>query len=462
VWNGTAIANANLANSSFYVGTTSISLGRGSASQTLTGVSIDGNAATVTNGVYTSGDQSISGTKTFSGTISMGSATRQMLNLYNTSYGIGIQSSTQYFRTDGRFSWFNGGVHSDTENTPGSGGTTLMTLASNGNLTVTGTIGASNFSGSHSGTSSGTNTGDQTNISGNAATATLASNSSGLNGLSKSQLWNNSGQSHGAYNSFSGITDFGEWFVHQDAGVTDGPSGLSYQYYVKNVGLGNDYPYSGAGSYAMQTAINRYGYGTTFYTWIRFKENNGWQSWNKMAAGYADTAGNITAYTINQNVGTGNSPTFAGVTTTGAVTIGNSLSGANCLNLNRVGGYPTIKGVTTNGGDGQIVIDGASNSSNVYLNNYVSSNVYLATGGGTTYVGALIPHSNNAYNLGSASAGWANVYTNDLHLSNMNKPEGNDIDGTNGTWTIQEGAENLYIINNNNGKKYKIDLTEIK
>ena len=73
----------------------------------------------------------------------------------------------------------------------------------------------------------------------------------------------------------------------------------------------------------------------------------------------------------------------------------------------------------------------------------------------------ILPTSNNAYNLGSASLGWANVYTNDLHLSNMNKPEGNDIDGTNGNWTIQEGAENLYIINNNNGKKFKISLEEI-
>jgi hypothetical protein len=72
-----------------------------------------------------------------------------------------------------------------------------------------------------------------------------------------------------------------------------------------------------------------------------------------------------------------------------------------------------------------------------------------------------MPTTNNSSNLGSATYAWANVYTNDLHLSNMNKPEGNDIDGTNGTWTIQEGAENLYIINNNNGKKYKIDLTEI-
>jgi hypothetical protein len=74
----------------------------------------------------------------------------------------------------------------------------------------------------------------------------------------------------------------------------------------------------------------------------------------------------------------------------------------------------------------------------------------------------LIPSANNSYNLGSTTLGWANVYTNDLHLSNMNKPEGNDIDGTSGNWTIQEGAENLYIINNNNGKKFKISLEEIK
>ena len=44
-WNGSAIGNAYLANSSFNIGTTSISLGRASASQTLTGVSIDGASA---------------------------------------------------------------------------------------------------------------------------------------------------------------------------------------------------------------------------------------------------------------------------------------------------------------------------------------------------------------------------------------------------------------------------------
>jgi hypothetical protein len=91
---------------------------------------------------------------------------------------------------------------------------------------------------------------------------------------------------------------------------------------------------------------------------------------------------------------------------------------------------------------------------------------YGGSYGGTIYgswntTGHFLPTTNNAYDLGSASLGWRNIYTNDLHLSNMNKPEGNDIDGTSGTWTIQEGAENLYIINNLNGKKYRITLEEI-
>lgn len=73
----------------------------------------------------------------------------------------------------------------------------------------------------------------------------------------------------------------------------------------------------------------------------------------------------------------------------------------------------------------------------------------------------VIPTANNTYNLGSATMGWANVYTNDLHLSNMNKEGGNDIDHTNGNWTIQEGEEVLYIINNRNGKKYKFKLEEV-
>lgn len=55
----------------YFVGTTSNALNRASGAQTLTGVSIDGNAATVTNGVYTTGTQSIGGAKTFTSDLSL-------------------------------------------------------------------------------------------------------------------------------------------------------------------------------------------------------------------------------------------------------------------------------------------------------------------------------------------------------------------------------------------------------
>lgn len=75
------------------------------------------------------------------GNFSFGSVTRQMLNLWGTVYGVGVQNNTFYTRSDGGFAWFNKGVHNDAANNAGSGGATLMTLDSAGNLrTVTGTI----------------------------------------------------------------------------------------------------------------------------------------------------------------------------------------------------------------------------------------------------------------------------------------------------------------------------------
>jgi hypothetical protein len=62
-----------------------------------------------------------------------------MINLYDDTYGIGIQTSTMYFRSNSRFSWYDGGTHSPTQNSPGAGGTVLMTLTSGG-LTVNGTF----------------------------------------------------------------------------------------------------------------------------------------------------------------------------------------------------------------------------------------------------------------------------------------------------------------------------------
>ena len=73
--------------------------------------------------------------------------------------------------------------------------------------------------------------------------------------------------------------------------------------------------------------------------------------------------------------------------------------------------------------------------------------------------GHLVPGTNNTYDLGSTSAKWRNVYTNDLHLSN--EDSANDVDGTWGSYTIQEGAEDLFLINKRSGKKYKFMLQEV-
>jgi hypothetical protein len=73
----------------------------------------------------------------------------------------------------------------------------------------------------------------------------------------------------------------------------------------------------------------------------------------------------------------------------------------------------------------------------------------------------ILPTTDDTYNLGSATYQWANIYTGDLHLSNESKAEGNIVDGTTGNWTIQEGSDDLFILNNKSGKKYKFKLEEI-
>ena len=75
--------------------------------------------------------------------------------------------------------------------------------------------------------------------------------------------------------------------------------------------------------------------------------------------------------------------------------------------------------------------------------------------------GGCVPSADNTRDLGSPSLRWRNIYTTDLQLSNESTG-GNDIDGTEGNWTLQEGETDLYIINNKSGKKYKFALEEIE
>ena len=72
----------------------------------------------------------------------------------------------------------------------------------------------------------------------------------------------------------------------------------------------------------------------------------------------------------------------------------------------------------------------------------------------------VLPGVDGVADLGSTSKRWKDVYTSDLDLSNETKG-GNSIDGTWGSYKIEEGEDDLFIINRRNGKKYKFNLTEV-
>ena len=73
--------------------------------------------------------------------------------------------------------------------------------------------------------------------------------------------------------------------------------------------------------------------------------------------------------------------------------------------------------------------------------------------------GHALPGADNSYDLGSSSKRWRNVYTTDLKLSNEGKT--NDVDGTWGDWTLQEGENDIFMINNRSGKKFRIKMEEV-
>ena len=64
--------------------------------------------------------------------------------------------------------------------------------------------------------------------------------------------------------------------------------------------------------------------------------------------------------------------------------------------------------------------------------------------------GHFVPAVNNTLDLGSTSFRWRNIYTQDLHLSN----------GI-GDYTIVEGEENLYLVNNKTNKSFKFALIAV-
>jgi hypothetical protein len=211
----------------------------------------------------------------------------------------------------------------------------------------------------------------------------------------------------------------------------------------------------------------------------------------KMAPG---TDGNIISYDTSGNpvaVATGSSgqvltsagagavpsfqtPTVGDIT---AVTAGNGLSGGGTAGAVSLAVSPgtgidvgtnvsvDVSDFMANGSNNRIVTATGADAMNAEANLSFDGSTLAVTGAITTTgnitTDHVLPTANDTFDLGADGNVWRNVYTGDLHLTNEAKDKGNAVDGTKGNWTIQEGEEHLFILNNKNGKKYKFKLEEI-
>ena len=68
-----------------------------------------------------------------------GASIRQMINLFNDDYGIGVQGNTTYFRSGNDFQFYRGGTHNNNEGNAG-GGTKLLSISRTGQTTIHGDL----------------------------------------------------------------------------------------------------------------------------------------------------------------------------------------------------------------------------------------------------------------------------------------------------------------------------------
>tara|TARA_B100001989_G_scaffold44117_1_gene27607 strand:+ start:52 stop:714 length:663 start_codon:yes stop_codon:yes gene_type:complete len=162
---------------------------------------------------------------------------------------------------------------------------------------------------------------------------------------------------------------------------------------------------------------------------------------------------NATTGTFSGNLGVGGVLTYEDVTNVDAVGILTARSGIRVGTGGTVG--PVGSGIVTYFGDGS-QLTGIDAGTLKHNNNTKAQ----ATANGVTITGGLIPAANNTHDLGASGVAWRNLYVNDAHFSN--EGHSNSVDGTWGSWTLQEGENDIFMINNRTGKKYSITMKEVE
>ena len=156
------------------------------------------------------------------------------------------------------------------------------------------------------------------------------------------------------------------------------------------------------------------------------------------------TAKGLTISTLSAETQVGLEVQTLGGTTHTGVYINNADGGKDLqiVSSANVNDYFTIA-VGAEGATTFTTVDAGTTAANLTFT--VDGDIILGPAGGD-----VLPDADNTRNLGSASYRWANLYTGDLHLKNDR-----------GDWTILEEEDYLCVINNKNGKKYKMMLEEV-
>ena len=142
----------------------------------------------------------------------------------------------------------------------------------------------------------------------------------------------------------------------------------------------------------------------------------------------------------------------------------NATSGAFTVTFKTTSGTGATWSTTDKGykilySDGTNIVDITADLGDITAGNVTSGSI---TSEEITASGHILPGANDTYDLGASGNVWRNIYTGDLHLSNKFKEKGNIVDGTKGNWTLQEGENDIFMINNISGEKFKINLSKIK
>ena len=140
--------------------------------------------------------------------------------------------------------------------------------------------------------------------------------------------------------------------------------------------------------------------------------------------------------------------------------IKNGTSGAHTVQLKAVSGSgATVTFAAGDKGYKIVYLDGVATNTGVFDVSF--SNFGAIATAAITATGNIVPGANDTYDLGASGNVWRNIYTGDLHLNNEHKKEGNIVDGSKGSWTLQEGAEDIYLINNKSNEKFRLKLEKI-